>query len=61
LSGDTEDGRGLSGSLEALAASGDLQRMNAILRFLFAAVIIDKHHGTPGTFDYSPVTTVCEG
>ncbi|MGH4010895.1 MAG: recombinase family protein [Pseudonocardiaceae bacterium] len=40
---------------EALAASGDLQRLNAVLRFLFAAVIIDAHHGTPGTFDYSRI------
>jgi hypothetical protein len=55
IGGDTEDRRGLSGSLEALATSGDLQRMNAVLRFLFADVIIDKHHGTPGTFDYSRI------
>jgi site-specific DNA recombinase len=40
---------------EALVASGDVQRMNAVLRFLFAAVIIDAHHGTPGTFDYSRI------
>lgn len=40
---------------EAMAASGEGQRMNAVLRFLFAAVIIDAHHGTPGTFDYSRI------
>ncbi|MDQ3763663.1 MAG: hypothetical protein M3460_19190 [Actinomycetota bacterium] len=38
-----------------LAERGDGQRMNAVLRFLFAAVIIDAHHGTPGTFDYSRI------
>jgi hypothetical protein len=40
---------------DALVTSGDVQRMNAVLRFLFAAVIIDAHHGTPGTFDYSRI------
>jgi hypothetical protein len=46
---------GARAAWDALAASGDLQRMNAVLRFLFAAVIIDAHHGKPGSFDYSPI------
>jgi hypothetical protein len=29
--------------------------MNAALRFLFAAVIIDEHRGTGGNFDYSRI------
>jgi site-specific DNA recombinase len=29
--------------------------MNAVLRFLFAVVIIDQHRGKPGTFDYSRI------
>jgi hypothetical protein len=49
--GDAED----RAAWEALAASGDGQRMNAILRFLFTAVIIDAHNGTPGSFDYSRI------
>jgi hypothetical protein len=48
-------GPGARAAWEALAASGDTQRMNAVLRFLFAAVIIDEHSGTPGTFDYSRI------
>jgi hypothetical protein len=48
-------GPGARAAWEALAASGDGQRMNAVLRFLFAAVIIDEHRGTPGTFDYSRI------
>ena len=38
-----------------LVASSDGQRMNAVLRFLFAAVIIDEHRGQRGTFDYSRI------
>jgi DNA invertase Pin-like site-specific DNA recombinase len=48
-------GPGARAAWEALVASGDVQRMNAVLRFLFAAVIIDAHHSTPGTFDYSRI------
>ncbi|HET9254845.1 MAG TPA: recombinase family protein [Pseudonocardiaceae bacterium] len=48
-------GPGARASWEALAASGDAQRMNAVLRFLFAAVIIDEHQGTRGSFDYSRI------
>lgn len=48
-------GPGAGAAWEALAASGDVQRLNAVLRFLFAAVIIDAHHGTPGTFNYSRI------
>ena len=40
---------------DALAASGDGERLNAVLRFLFAAVIIDEHRSKPGTFDYSRI------
>jgi site-specific DNA recombinase len=48
-------GPGARAAWDELAASGDEQRMNAVLRFLFAAVIIDAHHGKPGTFDYSRI------
>ncbi|MGH3686086.1 MAG: hypothetical protein ACRDSM_13720 [Pseudonocardiaceae bacterium] len=48
-------GPGARAAWDALATSGDVQRLNAVLRFLFAAVIIDAHHGTPGTFDYSRI------
>ena len=48
-------GPGARAAWEQLAASGDVQRMNAVLRFLFAAVIIDEHHAIPGTFDYSRI------
>ncbi|MGH3767076.1 MAG: recombinase family protein [Pseudonocardiaceae bacterium] len=40
---------------DALAASGDVERLNAVLRFLFAAVIIDEHRGKRGTFDYGRI------
>ena len=40
---------------EALAERGDVQRQNAVLRFLFAAVIIDEHRGKRGSFDYSRI------
>ncbi len=42
-------------SWDALAASGDGERMNAILRFLFAAVIIDEHRGKRGRFNYGRI------
>jgi len=42
-------------SWDQLVASSDGQRMNAVLRFLFAAVIIDEHRGQRGTFDYSRI------
>jgi hypothetical protein len=40
---------------DRLAAEGQGQRLNAVLRFLFAAVIIDEHRGKSGTFDYSRI------
>lgn len=40
---------------DQLAAQGQWQRLNAVLRFLFAAVIIDEHRGKSGTFDYSRI------
>jgi len=40
---------------DQLAAQGEWQRLNAVLRFLFAAVIIDEHRGKSGTFDYSRI------
>jgi hypothetical protein len=40
---------------DELAASGEVERLNAVLRFLFAAVIIDEHRGKRGTFDYSRI------
>jgi site-specific DNA recombinase len=40
---------------DRLAAEGDWQRLNAVLRFLFAAVIIDEHRGKMGTFDYGRI------
>ncbi|MGH3825103.1 MAG: hypothetical protein ACRDRA_20045 [Pseudonocardiaceae bacterium] len=40
---------------DALTASGDVQRLNAVLRFLVAAVIIDEHRGKRGSFDYSRI------
>jgi hypothetical protein len=40
---------------DQLAAQGEWQRLNAVLRFLFTAVIIDEHRGKPGTFDYSRI------
>lgn len=38
-----------------LAAQGEYERMNAVLRFLFAAVIIDEHRGPRNKFDYSRI------
>lgn len=38
-----------------LAAQGQKERLNAVLRFLFAAVIIDQHWGKRGRFDYSRI------
>jgi hypothetical protein len=40
---------------DQLAAGGEVQRLNAVLRFLFAAVIIDEHRAPRGTFDYSRI------
>jgi hypothetical protein len=40
---------------DQLVAQKDLPRLNAVLRFLFAAVIIDEHRGKSGTFDYSRI------
>jgi site-specific DNA recombinase len=49
-----------------LADRGEVERLNAVLRFLFVAVIIDEHRGARGSFDYSridiepnPLLTVC--
>lgn len=33
----------------------EVERLNAVLRFLFAAVIIDEHRAPRGTFDYSRI------
>ncbi|MBW0010544.1 MAG: hypothetical protein JO063_10585 [Pseudonocardiales bacterium] len=40
---------------DRLAAGGEVERLNAVLRFLFAAVIIDEHRARRGTFDYSRI------
>jgi site-specific DNA recombinase len=40
---------------DQLVTQGEWQRLNAVLRFLFAAVIIDEHRGKSGTFDYSRI------
>jgi hypothetical protein len=40
---------------DRLADRGEVERLNAVLRFLFAAVIIDEHRGQRGTFDYSRI------
>jgi hypothetical protein len=40
---------------DQLADRGDVERLNAVLRFLFAAVIIDEHRAQRGTFDYSRI------
>ncbi|MGH3798963.1 MAG: recombinase family protein [Pseudonocardiaceae bacterium] len=40
---------------DELAARGDKERMNAVLRFLFAAVIIDEHRGKRGRFNYARI------
>ena len=42
-------------SWNELAASGDTERMNAVLRFLFAAFIIDEHQGKRGRFNYGRI------
>ncbi len=42
-------------SWDRLAAQGEWQRLNAVLRFLFTAVIIDEHRAKSGTFDYSRI------
>jgi hypothetical protein len=38
-----------------LADLGEVERLNAVLRFLFAAVIIDEHRAPRGSFDYSRI------
>jgi site-specific DNA recombinase len=48
-------GPGAQAAWQRLTECGDRQRMNAVLRFLFAVVIIDEHRGKPGTFDYSRI------
>ncbi|MGH3822589.1 MAG: recombinase family protein, partial [Pseudonocardiaceae bacterium] len=40
---------------DRLADRGEVERLNAVLRFLFAAVIIDEHRAPRGTFDYSRI------
>jgi site-specific DNA recombinase len=40
---------------DRLADTGEVERLNAVLRFLFAAVIIDEHRAKRGTFDYSRI------
>jgi site-specific DNA recombinase len=40
---------------DRLAASGEVERLNAVLWFLFAAVIIDEHRAPRGAFDYSRI------
>jgi site-specific DNA recombinase len=40
---------------DELVASGEVERLNAVLRFLFAAVIIDEHRGTRSAFDYGRI------
>ncbi len=40
---------------DRLAEGGEVGRLNAVLRFLFAAVIIDEHRAPRGTFDYSRI------
>jgi hypothetical protein len=40
---------------EALQKAEEFDRMNAILRFLFAAVIIDKSTKPQGSFDYGRI------
>jgi hypothetical protein len=40
---------------DRLAEAGEVERLNAVLRFLFAAVIIDEHRAPRGTFDYSRI------
>jgi site-specific DNA recombinase len=42
-------------SWEKMAVSGEGERMNAVLRFLFAAVIIDEHRGKRGRFNYGRI------
>jgi site-specific DNA recombinase len=40
---------------DRLADAGEVERLYAVLRFLFAAVIIDEHRAPRGTFDYSRI------
>jgi Recombinase len=39
-----------------LQADGERDRLNAVLRFLFAAVVIDESKTKIGTFDYSRIS-----
>jgi site-specific DNA recombinase len=48
-------GADASAAWDRLADGGEVERLNAVLRFLFAAVIIDEHRGQRGTFDYSRI------
>jgi hypothetical protein len=47
-------GPGARTAWDKLTQTGNTDRQNAILRFLFAAVIIDEN-GTPGVFDYTRI------
>ena len=40
---------------DRLAADGEVERLNAVLRFLFAVVTIDEHRAPRGSFDYSRI------
>jgi hypothetical protein len=40
---------------DRLAEGREVERLNAVLRFLFAAVIINEHRTQRGTFDYSRI------
>jgi site-specific DNA recombinase len=40
---------------DQLVDRGQVERLNAVLRFLFAAVIIDEHRAPRGSFDYSRI------
>jgi site-specific DNA recombinase len=48
-------GPGARAAWERLQEAGDYPRMNAVLRFLFAAVLIDESHARTGEFDYSRI------
>lgn len=40
---------------DAFVEAGEVERLNAVLRFLFAAVLIDEHHGNSAVFDYGRI------
>jgi site-specific DNA recombinase len=48
-------GPGARAAWDRLQAAGDYPRMNAVLRFLFAAVLVDESHARTGEFDYSRI------